>query len=474
MPCTNCSVQFGVFKRKKQCHECRCYFCNLCLRIKRDRVLCGKCIVLTSRPLSRSQLLQLKSKDLIIYLKSIHVSTSGCVEKEDLVNLLLAHVNSEQYYDNSNSHQNHQSTSGTGNNGSNTSNLFKQFNLQNLWASVQEKYDNVRCRPSAGSETAQAVPRRVYTRVRPPYHQQAPRPTTASSAIFERTRTESEPSENNRRRTNLLDTQDCVEIEDIGDWEFLSRTGEPLSSSDPQIIVEVTPPPEGTSNLSYQIRRTTSEIDVHVNINQSDHVSQGNTIRRHSIHNVDLIQNQEPNAHVPSSGDSETNLGVEETQESMNISQESINNPTDTDNPQQNQNRTETFRANNDDHAQNYPAPKKRINLIDITDINDLDDLSVKQLKELLIANRVDFKGCCEKNELLERVNRLWREYSQNREKLDDLPTDELCKICMDAPVECVMLECGHLATCTACGKRLNECPICRQYVVRVVRTFKA
>lgn len=44
----------------------------------------------------------------------------------------------------------------------------------------------------------------------------------------------------------------------------------------------------------------------------------------------------------------------------------------------------------------------------------------------------------------------------------------------MDAPVECVMLECGHLATCTACGKRLNECPICRQYVVRVVRTFKA
>lgn len=56
--------------------------------------------------------------------------------------------------------------------------------------------------------------------MRPPYHQQAPRPTTASSAIFERTRTESEPSENNRRRTNLLDTQDCVEIEDIGLYLF--------------------------------------------------------------------------------------------------------------------------------------------------------------------------------------------------------------------------------------------------------------
>lgn len=35
----------------------------------------------------------------------------------------------------------------------------------------------------------------------------------------------------------------------------------------------------------------------------------------------------------------------------------------------------------------------------------------MKQLKEILILNRVDFKGCCEKTELLERVLRLWREY---------------------------------------------------------------
>lgn len=40
----------------------------------------------------------------------------------------------------------------------------------------------------------------------------------------------------------------------------------------------------------------------------------------------------------------------------------------------------------------------------------DLDDLSVKQLKEILMLNRVDFKGCCEKTELLERVKRLWNE----------------------------------------------------------------
>ncbi len=48
-----------------------------------------------------------------------------------------------------------------------------------------------------------------------------------------------------------------------------------------------------------------------------------------------------------------------------------------------------------------------------------------------------------------------------------------LCKICMDSSVDCVFLECGHMVTCVQCGKQMNECPICRQYVVRVVRTFR-
>ena len=48
-----------------------------------------------------------------------------------------------------------------------------------------------------------------------------------------------------------------------------------------------------------------------------------------------------------------------------------------------------------------------------------------------------------------------------------------LCKICMDEPVDCVLLECGHMLTCVKCGRQLNECPICRQYVTRVVHAFK-
>ncbi|ALC42340.1 CG17019 [Drosophila busckii] len=113
------------------------------------------------------------------------------------------------------------------------------------------------------------------------------------------------------------------------------------------------------------------------------------------------------------------------------------------------------------------------VNLQDFEELKDLENLTVKQLKEVLMLHRVDYKGCCEKQELLDRVERLWKTM-RTAPAVEKLPTDELCKICMDAPIECVFLECGHMATCTSCGKVLNECPICRQYIVRVVRFFRA
>ncbi|KAH8372039.1 hypothetical protein KR093_009828 [Drosophila rubida] len=113
------------------------------------------------------------------------------------------------------------------------------------------------------------------------------------------------------------------------------------------------------------------------------------------------------------------------------------------------------------------------VNLEDFEDLKDLENLTVKQLKEVLMLHRVDFKGCCEKHELLDRVERLWKTM-RTAPAVEKLATDELCKICMDAPIECVFLECGHMATCTNCGKVLPECPICRQYIVRVVRFFRA
>lgn len=35
---------------------------------------------------------------------------------------------------------------------------------------------------------------------------------------------------------------------------------------------------------------------------------------------------------------------------------------------------------------------------------------------------------------------------------------ENTCKICMENAIDCVLLECGHMLTCTDCGKILSEC----------------
>lgn len=41
--------------------------------------------------------------------------------------------------------------------------------------------------------------------------------------------------------------------------------------------------------------------------------------------------------------------------------------------------------------------------------------MSVRQLKEILARNFVNYSGCCEKWELVEKVNRLYKENEENQ-----------------------------------------------------------
>uniref|UniRef100_A0A671TZ92 RING-type E3 ubiquitin transferase n=1 Tax=Sparus aurata TaxID=8175 RepID=A0A671TZ92_SPAAU len=117
------------------------------------------------------------------------------------------------------------------------------------------------------------------------------------------------------------------------------------------------------------------------------------------------------------------------------------------------------------------PVSGRRASLSDLSCLDDIEALSVRQLKEILARNFVDYKGCCEKWELMERVSRLYQDQqnllgeSENEDlKSGGGPTgleENLCKICMDSPIDCVLLE-------------MSECPICRQYVIRAVHVFRS
>jgi hypothetical protein len=46
------------------------------------------------------------------------------------------------------------------------------------------------------------------------------------------------------------------------------------------------------------------------------------------------------------------------------------------------------------------------------------------------------------------------------------------CSVCMDRPPDVVMVPCGHIYACRACGEKLLECALCRTPVTQVLRVY--
>ncbi|KAI7880190.1 hypothetical protein K492DRAFT_178094 [Lichtheimia hyalospora FSU 10163] len=110
----------------------------------------------------------------------------------------------------------------------------------------------------------------------------------------------------------------------------------------------------------------------------------------------------------------------------------------------------------------------------------DPKSLSVKTLKAILRANFVEQAHALEKSDLVSRVQWLIDERRKELSANDQTPVNEdsLCRICCDAQQNCVFLDCGHMVTCMDCGKQLvsskNECPICREPILKLVHVFRS
>lgn len=133
------------------------------------------------------------------------------------------------------------------------------------------------------------------------------------------------------------------------------------------------------------------------------------------------------------------------------------------------------------------PTAPEKLDIADVRDPNDINKLTAKQLKTILTRNCIDYKGIFEKEVLREKVMQLWidcnerrytnratnQAFSNDGSHIDDIDDKQACKICMEREINCVLLECGHMLSCVTCGRKLAECPVCRQNVSRCVRTFR-
>ena len=61
-------------------------------------------------------------------------------------------------------------------------------------------------------------------------------------------------------------------------------------------------------------------------------------------------------------------------------------------------------------------AARHRVALSDIVSRDNIDDLTVRQLKSILVNHYVDYRGCCEKQELVDRVHELWTDHRKLNE----------------------------------------------------------
>lgn len=93
-----------------------------------------------------------------------------------------------------------------------------------------------------------------------------------------------------------------------------------------------------------------------------------------------------------------------------------------------------------------------------------------KNLKEKVTKARESSKASSSKD-----VKKDSKKVKSTKESKRGSSGNDDCKICLVAAVETVFVPCGHMATCIECGERMvkRPCPICRQKVKKVVKTYK-
>ncbi|XP_059061236.1 uncharacterized protein LOC131854122 [Achroia grisella] len=454
MPCESCAVQFSVFRRKRACCECERYYCSGCLR-RGGGAMCAPCRVLSTRPLSRQTIAHLKVRDIQCFLQRQNVSTRGCVEKEELVSLCVSHVNSAAY-------RRRGSRSG-----SSPFSTLKGF-TNNINVLINNAFDlrstpqpappspHSECYNSSHVHTATSRPA-----PNPPPDPPQPAPRTLQRERFTTTPGGErdirvpvpEPRAEEAAEGTTAHSADCYEIEDVDDgWEVVARPADPLPNDSEVLITE-------SDDLDHPAER----------MERAEHAAGAGPGAGPGARARAVPARLAACGGSPQRAASELELRPPAHRaDTASLQDEPL---MDTGSGEESE-RAEC--GGGGGGGGGGRGAGGRVSLGALRAEAELEALNVRQLKELLARNRVEYRGCLERADLLERAKMLWREHHHYADDIDKLPMEECCKICMAAPLECVLLECGHMAACTACSKQLAECPICRQYVVRAVRVFRS
>jgi len=430
--CDMCAAKFSFISRKRSCSECGNVFCSACLPSERGagsgKRTCARCGVLNKRPPHRGELMKLRVKDLQHFLTRKRINIKSCVEKKDLVELVLQHSQASSPIDSTGS-------------GTSQDNVTPANTASRLPSAEAYNDNSIRVSDQVPLERSSNFPKNyVESSHRREWFQEkfGDEDDVKEDIVEEVVETPVEQMEIVEEITPVQVISDNDDSED----EVMS------------VVVDLTRDTDTGDEIIIQDSNDDNDHkDSHSNDDQHEDEEEIPTIVETLEEEVEgAVGGQVDDASTPKPASDPKPIGAKRTFDHLSDNMGGSSLPS---------------------------SPRRFANhglvyLSEIETLEDLNELSTKQIKDLLAMNRVNFKGCVEKEELLKILRRLWKQEQKNKENIETMDDDSLCKICMDSPIDCVMLECGHMCTCTNCGKQMAECPICRQYVVRVVKTFKA
>lgn len=111
----------------------------------------------------------------------------------------------------------------------------------------------------------------------------------------------------------------------------------------------------------------------------------------------------------------------------------------------------------------------------------EVSQFEVTVLKAILLKYGVDVSDCTDKSDLVRKAEAALNDNkpdffmgpSDGQPGNEDDDTDR-CKICYENFIDCVLLQCGHLISCTSCARSFANCPMCDRRVDRLVRIYKS
>lgn len=71
-------------------------------------------------------------------------------------------------------------------------------------------------------------------------------------------------------------------------------------------------------------------------------------------------------------------------------------------------------------------------------------------------------------------IKLLKKQVEEVSSKLKDLQDSNMCVVCCENQINCVVLPCGHKTFCYRCVYQYQDCPVCRTSISRIVRCYEA